>query len=308
MDEMRYRAAEQALWDHWGVAPREHWVQYGTSGPRLRVLEVGDPTGTPVLFVHGASVAGSCWVDLASRLQDHRCLLLDRPGCGLSEPIRPPLSLSALAEVADELPVAVLDGLGVDHADVVSNSMGGLFALRTAAAHPGRVRSLTHFGWSLGAPVDELPLFMRLATHRLVTPLAARVPATRASVRAMLRATGLAAAIDDGAIPPVGIDWNVAVQNHTDTRRHEFSLGNGAGLREQMVALELPPEVLGRITARVRIVFGTADPFGTVPSMQALADAIPHGRLDVWQDRGHAAWLDDLDRAEKAVRDQLTAA
>lgn len=308
MDEQRYRQAERELWAHWGVEPTEHWVQYGTSGPRLRVLDTGDPAGSPVLFVHGASVAGSCWVDLASRLQDHRCLLLDRPGCGLSEPVRPPLSLPDLADLADRLLVAVLDGLGVERAHLVSNSMGGLFALRTAAAHPDRVRSVTHFGWSLGSPVAALPLFMRVATHRLFTPLAARLPASRASVRAMLRATGLADAIDSGRFPAVGIDWNVAVQNFTDTRRNEFSLGNGAGLREQMVALEVPPATLAAVTAPVRIVFGTADPFGTVATMQALAEALPHGELDVWDGDGHAPWLDDLDRAEKTARDVLLAA
>lgn len=308
MDEKRYRGVEHALWDHWDVAPIEHWVQFGTPGPRLRVLEVGDGHAPPVLFVHGAAVAGSCWVDLASRLRDHRCLLLDRPGCGLSEPIRPAPSLPGLGDLADELLAAVLDGLGVARADLVTNSMGGLFGLRTAAAHSARVRSITHFGWSLGSPVNELPLIMRVATHRLLTPLAARLPASRASVRAMLRSTGLADAIDTGRLPAVGIDWNVALQNHTDTRRHEFALGNGAGLREQMAAMELGPDTLAAIVAPTRIVFGTGDPFGTVPSMQALADGLPHGRLEVWEGAGHAAWLDDLDRAEKVVREQLTAA
>lgn len=308
MDETRYRAAEQALWDHWNVAPVEHWVQFGTSGPRLRVLEVGDGHGSPVLFVHGATVAGSCWVDLASRLRDHRCLLLDRPGCGLSEPIRPAPSLPGVADLADELLAVVLDRLGVTRADLVTNSMGGLFGLRTAAAHPAQVRSITHFGWSLGAPVNDLPLIMRVATHRLLTPVAARLPASRASVRAMLRSTGLTGAVDTGRLPAVGIDWNVALQNHTDTRRHEFALGNGAGLREQMAALELEEGTLAAIAVPVRIVFGTADPFGTVPSMQALADRLSHGRLEVWEGAGHAPWLDDLDRAEQVVREQLTAA
>lgn len=308
VDEVRYRAAEAALLSHWGLDTVEHWVQYGTSGPRLRVLEAGDPEGAPLLFVHGGSVAGASWADLAARLPDHRCLLLDRPGCGLSEPLRPAPSLPGLAEVADELLAVVLDRLEVDRAAIVSNSMGGLFALRTAAARPDRVRAVAHFGWALGAPVSALPLFMRVATHRVFTPLAARIPATRASVRAMLRATGLADAVDSGRLPPVGIDWNVAVQNHTDTRRHEYSLGNGAGLRAQMVALELPPDLLAEIQAPVHIVFGTGDPFGTVTSMQALADALPNGRLDVWDGAGHAAWLDELDRAEATVRRVLAAA
>lgn len=137
MDEARYRAAERALWTHWGVQPRERWVPRGTGSGRVRVLEVGQ--GPPLAFLHGVAVAGSSWADLASRLLDHRCLVIDRPGCGLSDPLARPPGLEGLPALADSLLVEVLDGLEVERAHVVANSMGGYFALRAAAAHPDRV-------------------------------------------------------------------------------------------------------------------------------------------------------------------------
>lgn len=308
VDEQRYREAEDALWAHWGAEPIDRWVRLGTSGPRLRVQEVGDPDGPPVLFVHGASVAGACWADLASRLPTARCLLLDRPGCGLSEPVVPPPGLEGLPALGDRLVADVLDGLGIEQAHLVSNSMGGYFALRAAAVHPGRVLSVTHMGWALGAPIHDVALIMRLAGNRVVGRLMMRLPVTPAAIRWMFRQTGLGDALAAGRIPEVGIAWNVALQNHTDTRTHEWSLVRGASMQEQIESLVLPPDLLARIEAPVRIVFGTGDPFGTVASMQALADAIPRGELEVWEDTGHAVWLDDLGRAVQTVRGVVRAA
>ncbi len=303
MDEQRYRSAERALWDHWGLRPREHWVELPSTGTRVRVLDAGE--GPPALFVHGASVGASSWADLASRLPDHRCLLLDRPGCALSEPLPAPPGVEGLPDLADRLVVEVLDGLGVGTADLVSNSLGGYFALRTAAAHPDRVDAVLHVGWTVGAPLDELPLVMRLAADRRLAPVAARLPVPRPAVVAMLRAVGLAGAIDDGRMPAVGIDWNHALQNATDTRVHEYRIAGGASLRRQIEALRLPPDLLARITAPVRVLFGTEDPFGSVEAMQRTVDALPDADLEVWDGAGHAVWLDDLDRAASVAGDVL---
>lgn len=303
MDEERYRSAERALWDHWGLRPQERWVQLPSTGTRVRVLDVGH--GPPVLFVHGAAVGASCWADLASRLPQHRCLMLDRPGCALSEPLPAPPGVDGLPRLADRLLVEVLDGLDVHSADLVSNSLGGYFALRTAAAHPDRVGAVLHVGWTVGAPLDELPLVMRLAADRRLAPVAARLPSPRPAVVAMLRATGLARAIDDGRMPAVGIDWNHALQNATDTRVHEYRIAGGASLRRQIEALRLPHDLLERITAPVRVLFGTEDPFGSVEAMQRTVDALPAGELEVWPDAGHAVWIDDLDRASAVALEVL---
>lgn len=56
------------------------------AGNEVRIQEVGD--GRPVIFVHGAPVASSSWVLLADALREEfRCILVDRPGCGLSDPL-----------------------------------------------------------------------------------------------------------------------------------------------------------------------------------------------------------------------------
>ena len=66
-----------------------------------------------MLFVHGASNAGTSWVDLIAALEGFRCIALDRPGCGLSDPIAlgPRRDLMAIEAYADTLVRDVLDAL-----------------------------------------------------------------------------------------------------------------------------------------------------------------------------------------------------
>lgn len=305
MDEARYRAAEAAVWRHWGVTPVEHWVD--ATGTRVRVLEVGDPEGPPVLFVHGGAIAGTSWADLASQLPEFRCLVLDRPGCGLSEPLPQQLDLASLPAHAAELLVEVLDGLDLPSAHLVATSMGGIFALRTALVHPERVERMVLLSWVMGARPTELPLIMRLAATPWLGRRMARLPVSQRMVRSMLRQIGLGNALDAGRIPDVGIAWNAALQNHTDTRRNEFGIAGDTPMSEQVASFALTPEELAQISIPTRIVFGTADPMGTAASMQDLAEGMPNAELEIWEGAGHAVWLDQLDRATAVVRDHLGA-
>ena len=47
----RYLEAERTLWRHYGLEPKERFIDLDAPAVRLRVLEIG--SGEPVLFVHG---------------------------------------------------------------------------------------------------------------------------------------------------------------------------------------------------------------------------------------------------------------
>ena len=64
LDIERYRAAEKHLWDHYGIAPTEHFISLPKFNIKVRVLEIGQ--GKPVLFVHSSPNAGPKWVPLAA--------------------------------------------------------------------------------------------------------------------------------------------------------------------------------------------------------------------------------------------------
>ena len=129
----RYRRAERAFWDHHGLAPAERFVKVGSPPVRLRVQELG--SGPPVLFVHGTGGPGAYFAPLLAELQGLRCLVLDRPGWGLSAPVD--YSGRPYRTVVAELLRQTLDALGIDRACLVGGSIGNLWALRLAQAHPG---------------------------------------------------------------------------------------------------------------------------------------------------------------------------
>jgi pimeloyl-ACP methyl ester carboxylesterase len=58
--------------------------------------------GLPVLFLHGVNTCGTIWAPLAGRLAGVACLLVDRPGCGLSDPLPTPITeVAAFVAFAD---------------------------------------------------------------------------------------------------------------------------------------------------------------------------------------------------------------
>lgn len=109
----------------------------------LRYHEAGD--GPPLLMLHGSGPGVTGWRNFRGnlgRFSEHfRCLVLEFPGFGVSDP-------------ADGHPMATatdavgrfLDGLGLHRVDVVGNSMGGFVATWFALDNPDRVRRLVTIG------------------------------------------------------------------------------------------------------------------------------------------------------------------
>ena len=302
MNERKYRNAEARYWDVEGVTPTEEWLDLRRAGARVRVQVVGE--GPPVLFVHGGSVSGTCFASLVARLAGFRCLVLDRPGCGLSERAAGTVAdVDAFAAFADALIVDVLDALELDRAHVVATSLGGYHALRTASAHPDRVRRVVELGFPIGAPNGPMPLVMRLAGVRSLGWVMARVPMNERAVRSMLRQIGLRQALDAGRFSQEGVDWFGAVLRHTDTMRNEIAASPILhGLRGVNDSIVLDDELLGRIRAPVRFVWGAEDPFGGADVASRFVAKVPGAQLELIEGGGHAVWLDDPD----GVADRVT--
>jgi 2-hydroxy-6-oxonona-2,4-dienedioate hydrolase len=220
----RYREAERPLWRSVGVTPTEDRLALRRTGVSVRVQQTGE--GPVILLVHGLSTAGASWAPLVARLDGFRCIVLDRPGCGLSDPVAAPFEdIKRLEAFADALIVDVLDALGVERAAVVGTSFGGFFALRTAAAHPNRIGRVIELGWTVGAPIARIPALMRIAAIPTLARMITSVPPTRRAVRAMLRHIGLRRAIDAGRVTSEMIDWYWSLMRHTDTVRNEIETG-----------------------------------------------------------------------------------
>lgn len=301
-----FREAERRLWQSVGVEPRERRVTL-RGGGSVRLQETGE--GPAVLFIHGASNAGTSWMALMAELPDFRCIALDRPGCGLSDPITggPLRDIEAIESYADALVPDVLDALDLPRAQVLATSYGGYFALRSAAAHPDRVERLVEYSWPMGAPMERVPLSMRLAALPGMQAMSTRLPVTRGLVKALLRQIGLKRAIDTGRFDDDMIDWYLRLLRDTDTMRNDIRSSPKVitpvrGLNNRML---LTDALLSRITMPVLFLWGDEDPNGGESVAQAFAPRFPDARLEIIPQAGHAPWIDELDLCASRTRDFL---
>lgn len=290
-----FLAAERRLWEHVGVTPVDRYVMLPTGG-RVRVQEVGE--GVPFVLLHGASIGGSSWATLAAALDGVRCILVDRPGCGLSDPIvgGPLRDLSAIEAYADRLLGELLDALELDTAAVGATSYGGFFAVRGAATIPERITRIVEYSWPVGAPCEHVPLMARISGVPGVQSLMTHIPMSRRIVESSLRQFGLGRAIDSGAFDDVMLDWAHAILRHTGTLTNDVQSSPDlvTPIRGQNPDVLFTDALLAELTMPVLFLWGEDDPNGGAVVAREFAPRLPDAELVVIPRAEHAPWLDDL--------------
>jgi 2-hydroxy-6-oxonona-2,4-dienedioate hydrolase len=306
VDVQRYLEAERRLWDRLGVTPTDRRVRLA-SGGEVRVQEVGE--GTPFVLLHGGSIAGTSWATLAVALDDVRCILVDRPGCGLSDPIvgGPLRDLRSVQAYADRLLSDLLDALALDVAAVGATSYGGFFAFRGAAAAPERVSRLIEYSWLVGAPSEGTPLTARISALPGLRSVLTRTPMTRRMVKSTLRQFGLGRAIDSGAFDDCMLDWVHALLRHTETLANDVRSSPDVftPIRGQNLDLLLTDDLLAEVTMPVLLLWGEHDPNGGAAVARGFAPRLPNSTLVVVAEAEHAPWLDDLETCVSYTRSFL---
>ncbi len=116
-------------------------------GVLLHVRRYGDPSGRPVLAVHGVKGHGARWRLLGEALSGHLLYAVDLRGHGRSTH-EPPWSIEQ--HVADL--VATLDALSLQVVDVIGHSYGGLIACHLAHHATGRVGRVVLLDPAIGIP------------------------------------------------------------------------------------------------------------------------------------------------------------
>lgn len=303
--ERAYRESEKRLWDSVGVAPTERRVRLAGIDVEIRVQEAGD--GPPVLFLHGGPNAGSTWAYLVAGMRQFRCLLVDRPGTGLSQALPQPITSATLPAFGDAFAAEALDALGIDRASVVASSFGGYLALRAAAAHPSRFARMVQMACPAFCPGMKTPPFMRLMSLGLVRGLMGRMEPNVKMARSILRQIGHGASIDASRIPDLFFQWYVDLQKHTDTMRNDGDMiGNLATPFGARRSLTLPDELLNSVPSPTLFYWGEDDAFGGEEVARKLTRVLPHAQLEMVPEAGHLPWLDDPARAARATVEFLS--
>ncbi|ABS25796.1 alpha/beta fold hydrolase [Anaeromyxobacter sp. Fw109-5] len=146
--------------------------------------------GEPVVLVHGSWGDHHDWDIVVPALAQRRAMIAyDRRGHSLSGG-RPATVHEHVADLA-----ALVDGLGLGPVHLVAHSYGASIALRTAALHPGRIRSLAAHEpplmWTLDGPGPHAPALQAFRVSCARTEAALREGRMRDAARTFVDEIGL---------------------------------------------------------------------------------------------------------------------
>jgi 3-oxoadipate enol-lactonase len=259
-------------------------VQHATNGG-VRIAYETRGAGEPLLLVHGLGYGRWGWEPLLEQLADEfRVLFYDNRGIGDSDVPPGPYSTQQLAADA----VAVLDAAGVERADVVGTSLGGMAAQELALGFPDRVRRLvlacTTPGGFSAHPMPQQTVDLMLAAPTLAPEVALRrfvenalAPGAPEELVDRIYALRLANPFD-----PNG--WHA-----------QAAAGVGHDAHDRISAIEAP----------TLVVTGTEDVVVDPRNSELLAERIPDARLERVPG-GHLFFWEDPTRCATLVKEFLS--
>jgi pyruvate dehydrogenase E2 component (dihydrolipoamide acetyltransferase) len=166
--------------------PQPQLAEVGSHRISYLTLAPDDPTGDPVVLVHGYGGDKNSWLFVQQPLAETRTVhALDLPGHGASDKDVGDGSLSTLADTL----IGFLDVLGIGRAHLVGHSLGGAVIAAVAKAAPERVASLTLLapaGFTAEADVEYLRGFAAATSRRELKPMLGRLFADESQVTRQL--------------------------------------------------------------------------------------------------------------------------
>ena len=270
------------------------------SGPFVHVVEAGD--GPPAVHLHGTNTSSLSHLMLLGRMHGTRSYLVDRPGCGLSDP--DPFRPGQFREFAVGWVGDVLDDLSLDAALLVGASGGGIWATWYALAHPERVRGLVMLGSVPTLPGGRAPIPLRLAAAPGVGDVMVRaVKPGRRMMLKMMASVGEAATI---VRYPDLLDSLVAgARDPIATRANLAELRALISLRGIRTSMQFSRAELRRLAVPTLMIWGDRDPVVPLEQARAVAAEIADARIEILP-AGHVPQLGHPDRVA-ALLDEFAA-
>lgn len=263
---------------------KESCVRVG--GMRVHVRVVGE--GPPVLLINGIGTHSTMWAPVEQALTGVRLIEFDAPGTGRSRGTSTILSIPSLAWLATR----VLDEVGVERADVLGYSMGGIIAQAMAVYAPGRVRRLVLVSTTpgLGGVPGTFAAMLNVAT-----PLRYYSPTYyERTIGGMV-----------GGRARTDREW---VIRHGELRRRDPPSVRGYLGQLASVASWSNLPLLHRIPHPALVVTGDDDPLVPPANSVLLARRLPYARLLVLPGEGHLLLMDARSAALEPILGFLTAA
>jgi 2-hydroxy-6-oxonona-2,4-dienedioate hydrolase len=261
----------------------------------LRYHEAGD--GPPLLLLHGSGPGVTGWRNYRGNLPalaaHFRCLVLELPGFGVSDPTGEHPLMGAAKAVR-----RFLDGLGLDRVDVIGNSLGGIVAANLAIRNPGMFRRIVTIG-GLGAntlspgPSEGVNLLTAFAEEP-----------TRANLVRWLHAM-----VNDRAlITEEMVEERWAHATGPGALESMRMLYGRAATTAATAASDRPPywAMLHTITSPVLVTWGRDDRVSPVDMALLPMRTIPRAEVHIFPDCGHWVMIEQKAAWESAVLAFLT--
>jgi len=293
----RFHRLEARVFTGYELQPAARTLELDELGISLRALELG--AGEPLLLLHGLSLSVVHWAPLIARLGWARCIALDMPGHGQSEPVN--FTGRDLRKWHTSMLTGCLDRLGLRSAHIVGHSYGGMFGMWLALDAPERVRSVV----CIGTPAVALGANPDLTLRALSWPLIGRLLSSAPNPGFVYRQI-IAASLGRAAVKAVPKELHQAT--YLGTRRGGFARTVSTYLREQFTGTRARPpryalqdHELQRIEAPLLIIWGEHDTrYQPIEAAKRRAELIPAARFELVHG-GHEPWLDDLDRCVRLL-------
>jgi pimeloyl-ACP methyl ester carboxylesterase len=262
------------------------------NGITAHVRDQGKRDGRTLVLIHGSNASLHTWEPWIKRLGgENRIVTLDLPGHGLTgaNP-KGDYDYPAFVDVVDR----VMAKLGVKHAVIGGNSMGGGVTWMYALAHPEKVDGLILVD-AAGAPAwqaKKVPIGFRLARMPIINNLMLYIT-PRSVFESSLH----------GSVSVQSIVTPEAVDRYWELNRYP---GNRAGTlaRFAMVHNNHPAnkEQLAQIKAPTLILWGEEDSLIPAGSAKWFAEALPGAVAIIYPRVGHLPMEEAPDRSATDVK------
>lgn len=270
-------------------------------GLTIHVRDQGVRSGRTLVLIHGSNASLHTWQPWVDRLQnDYRIISLDLPGHGLTG-ANPSghYDSASYVDVVDH----VLQRLGVTHAVIAGNSMGGGVSWNYALRHPEKVDGLVLID-AAGAPSAtsrHMPIGFRLARIPVLRNLAGII-----TPRSLFAASLKTSVYNPAFATPAMVDRYWELNRYPGNRaatmaRFAQMPQNRPASAQRLAAIKVP----------VLILWGQEDNLIPVAAAHWFHTALPTSRLIIYPKVGHIPmeeisdqsaadlkrWLADLSRS-----------
>jgi poly(3-hydroxyoctanoate) depolymerase len=255
---------------------------YVTAGrQRIRVQRRNIGNRHPLVMINGIGAAIEMWQPFVDQLDDRELVCLDLPGCGRSPAPLLPMRIPRIAALI----TYVIDCLGLQGADILGFSFGGVVALELARRFPERIGRLVLVSTAPG------------------TPGAMPHPAVVAMMLSPMRYYSRGAA--ELIIPLIA-----GGQTARDRRQMRSGLQDRLthpprlrGYAYQLLAISTFTAWpwLHRVPHRTLVVHGRDDPVSPALNARLITATMPNARLHMITGAGHLLLLDEPTRAAPSI-------